>query len=217
MTEQELLSADLVSLSAEDLQRRSLIVNIRRQERETEQIEYENERFKIAKDERLRARRLAVENAQKEREKVEAEQATCAHKTGGEGLAGILAGDGAIYGSSTAVLMLPTQEIYVLCCRCSKEWHNPATCQCGRYGVATKRAVVEGKASYEDFVRQSREFQEALRLPRKSFAPWNGEYCAASTFNIPELQSKREKDNRDFEAFLLKREKGRKGELANAV
>lgn len=192
-TEEQLLAAPLSDLSAEELSRRSLMINIRKSEREAEMVEHQNEQFRTAKDERVRMRQIGVENAELERAKVMEQQLGCAHKTGGEGLAGIFSGDGSIYGSSTTLLVLPTGEQYVLCFRCQKEWHRPS-----------KRAVVEGKMSLDEYKRLEREYVDACRWPRKSFAPVNGEPCAASLFNLPALRAREAKDNVDFANYVAR-------------
>ena len=192
-SEAELMAADISTLTEQELGRRSLMLNIRKAERESEMIENQNEEYQTKKEEKLRMKRIAVENAEAERQKTRQEQEGCAHKTGGEGLGGFFQGDGAIYGTSTAGLILPTGEVYYMCFRCQKEWHRPS-----------KRKVLNGEMSLAEYREQEKAYNEAARWPRKSFAPWNGELCSASTFTIPKLQMQQQKDNIEFNAMLEK-------------
>lgn len=193
MTEQELLSASLMNLSPELLAKRSAIINIRKMERELEVSSNDNEEYQIKKREKIRMREIAIANSAAERAKIQAEQGGCNHKTGGQGLAGWFQGDGAIYGSSTAALQLPTGEIYYLCFRCQKEWHRPS-----------KRAFLNGTITLFEYQDQEKEYIDASRWSRKSFEPWNGEICASARFNIPALEIQRAVDDADFRTFMLK-------------
>ena len=203
LTTAELLAANIDSLTTDQLVRRSAIISMQKNEREMELAIYENDKFRNAKEERIRMRKIAVENSAAERAKTEAEQLGCAHNTGGEGLSGFFAGDGSIYGSATAGLELPTGELYYLCFRCQKEWHHPRW-------TGGMRAVIEGEITLEQYREQERQYNEIARRPRKSFQPWNGEFCSASKFNIPLLQARMAKDASDFEAYLHEQKPGRK-------
>lgn len=200
LTTEQLLNADLDDLTTEQLTRRSLLINLQKAERESELANYENEKFQTAKNERIRMREIAIANSEAERAKTKQEQAGCAHKTGGEGLTGFFSGDGAIYGTSTAGLELPTGETYYMCFRCQKEWHHP------RWTGGQKK-VIKGEMTLEEYMEQERAYNEVARWPRKSMAPWNGEFCAASKFNIPLLQQKMAKDDMAFREYLRDRRK----------
>lgn len=193
MTEQELLSADLMVLSEDQLAKRSLIINIRKAERELEVSANENEEFQTKKKERMRMKEVAIANSKAERQKIDGEQMNCAHKTGGEGLAGFFQGDGSIYGTSTVALRLPTQEVYYLCFRCQREWHLPL-----------KRDFLNGRITIFEYEQQLKDYQEVSRWPRKTFAPMNGEICSASTFEIPLMRRQLDKDNSEFDTFMAK-------------
>lgn len=198
MTTAELLAADAATLTIEQIQQRSLIVNLRKLEREAEMVEHQNVKFQEDKEERARKMKLRTDDIEAERQKIANEQAGCRHMTGGSGLAGFFSGDGSIYGSSTSVLELPTGERYILCFRCQREWHRPS-----------KRAVIDGKLTLAQYQAEAEEFEKMLRVPRKSFDALNGEFCAASKFTIPKLIKQQQQDDADFAVFL-ESEKGKR-------
>jgi hypothetical protein len=204
MTEQELLAADVMSLSKEQIEQRITIINLRAAERASEHIANENAKFQEQKNERERMRRVALDNQKKEQEKIQQEQQACSHCTGGEGYQGWFSGDGSIYGSATAVLTLPTSETYILCFRCQREVHHPRWPKLWPDGKTRTgmRAVIEGLMKYSEYQAQEREYNEWLRKPRKSFSPLNGQNCEASQFRLPALERLMAKDQSDFEEYV---------------
>lgn len=191
LTEEELMSAPIYTLDRTQIEQRTAIMKLRREEMEYDLAKTAVEKHKDEVEERRRKMENRVRDIQAERERIEGEQASCAHNTGGRGLEGILNGDGFIYGSSTGGFVLPTGELYFLCCRCGKEWHRPS-----------KRAVIEGKLSLAAYRKQEQEFVAVSRLRRESYAPSNGEWCAASQFTIPKLIRQAQKDDEDFATWL---------------
>ena len=193
LTDDQLLQANTSDLDNEQILRRSALVNLRKLEREEELTEYQNQKFRDDRETRNRMRDAKTENIAAEKDRIDRERRICKHKTGGMDKAGFFNGDGERYGSCTALLKLPTGEVYALCFRCQKEWHEPS-----------KRSVITGEMSLAQYYKALKEYNEVLEWPRKSFAPWQGEICAASQFFIPKLQQQKEKDNRDFVVHLSK-------------
>jgi hypothetical protein len=191
LSEDELLAAPLFTLNREQIDQRMAIIACRKAEMEYDLACTAVEKHKDEVEERKRKMENRVRDIEAEREKTESEQRSCAHNTGGRGLEGILNGDGFIYGSSTGGFVLPTGELYFLCCRCGKEWHRPS-----------KRAVIEGRMSLAAYRKQEQEFVAVSRLRRESYAPSNGEWCAASQFTIPKLIRQAQKDDEDFAEWL---------------
>ncbi|MGA7907324.1 MAG: hypothetical protein WCA16_07970 [Candidatus Sulfotelmatobacter sp.] len=190
--EAEFLSADLSTLTTDDLTRRAMSISLRKAERELEQVSYENEKVLAEKKERQRVAEMKTENIRAERERRENEQRGFQHKTGGEGLLGFFNGDGNLYGYSVAPHVLPTGELYFLCFRCQREWHIPS-----------KRAVLEGKMTLLEYRQQEAQYSEVYRWPKKTFQPIQGEFPAASQFNIPRLTQQRQRDDADSAAHLI--------------
>lgn len=193
LEDKQLLVADTSTLSNDQLMRRSALINIRKAERELDLAEYQNQKFRDEQETRRMMNQAKIENIKAIQDKEAREKLMCKHMTGGMDKPGFFNGDGDKYGTCTALLQLPTTEIYALCFRCDNEWHAPS-----------KRAVINGEISLAMYYTLLKKYNEVLAWPRKSFAPWMGEICAASLFNIPKLKAQQEKDNRDFVVFMSK-------------
>ena len=191
LTDKQLLEADTSTLTNEQILRRSALVTMRKSEREMALVEYQNQKFEDDQETKRRMNKAKVENINAIRDKEDRERRQCKHKTGGMDKQGFFNGDGERYGSCTALLKLPTGEVYALCFRCQKEWHAPS-----------KRAVIDGRLTLAQYFKDLKEYNEVLEWPRKSFAPWQGEIAAASQFYIPKLKIQQEHDNRDFVVML---------------
>jgi hypothetical protein len=194
MNDKQLLAVvDTSTLSNEQLLRRSALVTMRKAEREMALAEYQNQKFEDDQETKRIMHEAKIENIKAIQDKEIRERSMCKHKTGGMDKPGFFNGDGERYGSSTALLKLPTGEVYALCFRCQKEWHAPS-----------KRAVINGQISAATYFKLLKEYNEVLEWPRKSFAPWQGEIAAASQFYIPKLKMQEEKDNREFVVYCSK-------------
>ena len=193
LSDDQLLKADTSTLTNEQIIRRSALVTMRKAEREMALIEFENQKFEDDQETRRRMMNAKTENIKAEQELHDRERTLCKHKTGGMDKPGFFNGDGERYGSSTAMLKLPTGEVYCLCFRCQKEWHEPS-----------KRDVIEGRMTLATYFKRLKEYNEVLEWSRKSFAPWQGEICAASQFFIPKLRAQKEKDNLEFSVYMSK-------------
>ncbi len=209
LTAEQLLSADPMSLTPEQIAMRRELVKLRKEEIECEKVAHENQQYldqKIARESKAKA---GKEAEQAMREKIEAEQSTCVHNTGGEGRMGFFQGDGNIYGSSTSVQELPTGEAYALCFRCQREWRHPKWPTLWPDGVKRTgmRAVMDGLMTLDEYRTREKEYLEIMRKPRKSFAALNGEYCAASKFYIPQLEDTMRRDASEFETYCKGRRK----------
>jgi len=190
-TEKELIAiSDLSLLTKEEIELRTLYINSRKADRELALVQQENQKFEDKQEEKARVRKINLENARLEKEKRDGEMAQCAHMTGGEGLAGLFQGDGALYGSATFVQVLPTGEMVITCSRCTKEWRMPK-----------KRDVLDRKMTISEYYKRANEFRDVLRWKRKTFEGINGEYMAASQFRIPALERQRQRDDEDFARF----------------
>jgi hypothetical protein len=183
LTEAQLMAASPVDLSPEQIVLRREILALRKLEMESELTAVAIEKHNDEKTERARKMQHRQADIQAERDRIEAEQNGCLHLTGGSGLGGFFSGDGSIYGSSTAVQILPDGSYVGICFRCQREWRLPK-----------KRDVIEGRQTLAAYRKQEKEFHEMLRWKRTSFAPWNGEFCAASQFRIPRLEEEKRKD-----------------------
>lgn len=194
MTEQELLAADPMSLTNDQLNKRIMLANLRKSEREYQLIEEQNNQYEEVKLERKRKavqRNTDIQNENNDRDR---KHAICNHKSGGKGLAGLFNGDGS-QGYSVSTQMLPTGEMYHLCVRCFKEWHLPK-----------RRDVINGVITLDQFTAQIAQFNEVASWDKRLF----GDSMAASvTFNIPALNMQRMEDDRDFPLFLAA-QKGKK-------
>ena len=162
-------------------------------ERELALTEHQNQKFEDDQETRHRMVAAKTENIRAEQARITHEQSNCKHKTGGMDKAGFYNGDGERYGSCTALLKLPTGEVYALCFRCQKEWREPS-----------KRDVIAGHLSLAQYYKRLNEYNDVLSWPRKSFAPWQGEVCAASQFHIPKMIAQRAEDSRDFGIYVSK-------------
>lgn len=190
LTTEELLTADPVTLTAEQIDQRVRIAGLRKAERELEIVEAQNTEFqekKIDAKRRADAKTLIIdeENQRKARE-----QGACRHKTGGKGLAGFYAGDGK-QGYSVAIQKLPTSEVYFLCFRCQKEWHMPK-----------KRDVLDGKITLAQYRAQEAEYAMVASWDRQLFDTDTGDIPGSCQFYIPRLEQQRQQDEIDFAAYL---------------
>jgi len=202
LTEEELMSAPIYTLDRTQIEQRTAIMKLRREEMEYDLAKTAVEKHKDEVAERKRKMEHRIADIQAERDRIEGEQRACQHKTGGTGIAGILNGTGEIYGSSTIGLVLPTGELYFMCGRCALEVHGP-DCVCeGKPSYRPKRQVIEGKMSLAEYRRREAQYIEWSRLRRVSYEGINGEWCQASLFTIPKLIKQRMQDNEDFEAWL---------------
>lgn len=203
LTADDLMNADPLTLTPEQIAMRRELVKLKTEEIALEKTRFENQKYieeKLARENKAKAGRESHEAfLQKQRD----EQAACWHKTGGSGLGGFFAGDGAVYGSATAGLELPTGELYFLCVRCQREWHHPKWPKLWPDGKERTgmRAVLDGLMTLAEYRQQEADFIAMMRQPRKSFEPLNGEFCAASKFFIPALENQMRKDKSEFEQF----------------
>jgi len=193
LTDKQLMDADVSTLTNEQIQRKINLISLHKMEREMALTNFQNQKFEDDEETRKRMLKQRMDDIESTQARVRHEQSRCRHMTGGMDKPGFFNGDGDKYGTCTALLKLPTGEVYVLCFRCQKEWHMPS-----------KRDVIDGKISLAQFVILSKEYNAAMAWPRKSFAPWNGEICEASQFHIPKLIQQKEKDNIDFNAYVAK-------------
>jgi hypothetical protein len=196
LSEAELLAANVMDLSESQMAQRSMVIRLRKEERELILVDHQNQKFQQEQEAAETRARAGRDSHDAETLRIKTEQAGCRHMTGGEGRGGWFNGDGALYGSSTAACQLPTGEVYYLCFRCQREWHHPS-----------KRDVLEGKLTLEEYFAKEKEYDDVMRLPRKSFAALNGEIMAASLFHIPALIEQRRKDDLEF-SLLLQSKKG---------
>jgi len=207
LTMDELLAANVDSLTTEQLSRRSQIIVLMKQERELEVVNEQNRKFSEEREQRQKQIRETLRNIQQQHEENQRIHKMCHHKTGGKDRAGFFQGDGDVYGYCVSRQMLPTGEIYGLCFRCQKEWHSPIwwiDLPDGSHIFDGRKAVVEGKAALAVYCKQDKEFKEMLAWPAKTFEGQAGELPGGAMFLIPSIQKQFQKSAADFTAFLAK-------------
>ncbi|MCU1305171.1 MAG: hypothetical protein JWQ87_5455 [Candidatus Sulfotelmatobacter sp.] len=192
---EELLVADINTLTVDEMTRRQSVVTLMKAERELEVVNEQNRRFQDDKETRQRQVSSNLENIRKQDEENARVQKMCRHKTGGKDRQGFFMGDGDVYGFAVSKQILPTGEIYGLCFRCQKEWHNPIW-------TGGKRKVVNGEMTLAQYVQQEREYKEMLSWTCKTFEGQQGELPGGHMFLIPNLQRQQQKDQADFEVYL---------------
>jgi|ERR1700741_5294491 len=186
-----LLEADISTLDNEQLVRRFNLINVRKMERELALVEDQNRKFDDDKQEWRRRQEQRKGDLEATNAKIAQEQNACKHKTGGLGLDGWFNGDGKLYGSATALQVLPTGEIYGICFRCQKEWHAPK-----------KSDVLTGQITLAQYFQQAKEYNEMLKWERGTFQTPNGEIPGSILFRIPKLELQRAKDDQAFSEYL---------------
>jgi hypothetical protein len=197
ITVEQLLSADPMSLSVDDIMRRSAIINMQKAERELEIAQEQNSRFRDEKEARLKRVEVNMQQIKATQEEESRIRELCKHKTGGKDRQGFFNGDGDIYGYCVSRQMLPTGEIYGLCFRCQKEWHHPRWTRSGL-------AVAEGRMTLLEYVKQEKEFNEMLAWPAKTFSTDTGELPGGQMFLIPMLSRQQAEDGQKFQQWLKK-------------
>ena len=207
MTMDELLSAPIDSLTTEQVSRRSQLILLLKAERELDVVNEQNRRFNEERDQRQRQIRVNLENIAREQEENKRIRKMCKHNTGGKDRPGFFSGDGDVYGRCVSKQQLPTGEIYGLCFRCQKEWHDPkwwAELPDGSTVFDGRRAVIEGKMPLAAYFKQEREFREMLGWTCKTFEGNAGELPGGAMFLIPRQQQQFQKSAADFEEYLKK-------------
>ena len=206
LNDKQLLEAATDGLSVEQIQRRSVLINLQSAERGLEAAAQENEKAIAAREQKLREHKARMQDIQAQQAEQERIQTICYHQTGGKDRAGFYAGDGDIYGASISKQTLPTSETYALCVRCSKEWHRPEWVE--RYfpghseKMSLRKAVTLGLFPLAEYNEMIREFQRVIRLKARTFEGLGGEYPASVQFNIPALRDRHAKEAAEFAAYL---------------
>src|SRR5580698_5758850 len=148
MTIQELLDAPLDSLTVEDMGRRSQVILLMKAERALEVVNEQNRKFTEEKEQKQKQIRTNLEQIAAQHAEDQRVKKLCRHKTGGKDRPGFFQGDGDIYGYAVSKQQLPTGEVYGLCFRCQKEWHDPdwwAELADGSVVFDGRKYVAEGK------------------------------------------------------------------------
>lgn len=192
---QELLVADIGTLTIPEMERRQAVVTLMKAERELEVVNEQNRRFQDDKETRQRQATSNLENIRKQDEENARIQKMCRHKTGGKDRQGFFMGDGDVYGYAVSKQILPTGEIYGICFRCQKEWRSPK-----RNGA--QRKVINGEMTLAEYARQEQEYKDMLGFTCKTFEGQQGELPGGQMFMVPNLQRQLQQDQADFEAYL---------------
>ncbi len=192
MTTEEILAADVASLTPQQMQTRIQILQVLKAQQELEVAEHQNREFQDKKEERIRQAKNKTVIIEVEAERIRNEQASCKHKSGGKGRSGFFAGDGK-QGFAVSTQRLPTGEVYMLCMRCQREWHLPP-----------KRDVLDGRMLLAEYRQKEREYHEAMSWEKPLFSTDSGEIPGSIQFRIPLLEARRAKDDAEFEAYLTR-------------
>lgn len=192
VTDQEILTADITTLTVGQMQRRIAINAVRKSEMELEVVENQAQKFREEKSERVRYSAMKTEIIAQEQEKIRGEQSICKHMTGGKGLAGLLARDGKM-GASIATQELPDGRIYFLCFRCQKESHLPK-----------KRDVLNGTLTLKQYRAAEKDYHRIASLDKSLFQTDTGGIPGSCKFRIPKLEMQRAVDDQEFEIYLEK-------------
>jgi hypothetical protein len=190
MSTEEILAADVASLTPQQMQTRIQILQVLKAQQELEVAEHQNREFQDKKEERIRQARNKTAIIEAEAELIRNTQNSCLHKSGGKGRAGFFQGDGK-FGYTVSLQQLPTSETYGICLRCQREWHRPS-----------KRAVLDGVLSLAAYRQQEREFAEMLSWDKPLTTTDSGEIAGSVLFRIPALEAARAKDDAEFNEFL---------------
>jgi hypothetical protein len=189
LTDEEILAAPTSSLSLEQIQRRIMVSQLRKAEREVDLVEEENRKHEDAKVEKSRVAAAKTRIIEEAAEKTRREQSICQHKSGGKNLAGFFNGDGKM-GYTICTQQLPTGVIYMMCMRCQKEWWLPK-----------KRDVLNGTLTLKQYRAQESEYYRVMALDKQLFEGEGG-VPASCQFRIPALESARLRDDSEFEVYL---------------
>lgn len=190
-TVDQLLNADLGSLTTEELTRRKALIDVMASERNLDIVAAANQKFLDEKETRAKsaaAKTAAIKAEQEDNERI---RKMCRHNTGGRDRQGFFLGDGEIYGRSVSKQQLPTGEIYGLCFRCQREWHRPS-----------KRKVITGEITLAQYAQENREFDEMMSWKTTAFNTSTGELAGGQMFLVPTLMKQKQKDDEDFDKFL---------------
>lgn len=175
--------------SAEDIDREMKELLLEEQRLKVKLVKQQLSDYADKEAEIEQKKRVQIENIRKNDEELRRIRTMCAHKTGGTDKAGFYHGN-AVHGYSVTLQITPVGERYYMCFRCQNEWHRPS-----------KRAVLDGTLTLEEYYRQEAEYIEVSKWPRQYFGD-QGEPCAASQFRVPALEAQQAKDNADFAAYL---------------
>jgi len=186
MTNAEIMVADILSLDEGQLRIRVALTEALKAQKALELTEEDLRTHADKKEERARQAAARTQIIEDENDRLTRERGLCKHLTGGKGMAGLLNGDGR-QGASISKQILPTGELYAICVRCTREWRKPS-----------KRAVIEGKMTFEAYQKQMREYIWAVTVDAPLFASDSGQPQASVTFRIPKLIKQQEKDDQEF-------------------
>lgn len=192
LTTEEILAADVASLTPDQMQTRIQILQVLKAQQELEVAEHQNRAFQDAKEERQRQARNKTTIIEAEAERVQNEQSACKHQSGGKGMTGFFNGDGK-QGRTVATQRLPDGTVYHLCFRCQKEWRLPK-----------KADVVAGRQTLAQYRAQEREFNEVQAWDKPMFSTDSGEIPGSIQFKIPRLEQQKAKDDAEFAEYLTR-------------
>lgn len=153
-TKAELLAADVDTLTTDELNRRSLLIDIDHKELNRELVKSQTEQLRMKQAQNRdkffsRGQELKKTSADQNKH-----QNQCSHRKGGRSVEALQRGGNA---ADFAVIrhILPNAELWQRCQRCGKTWRPP-------HSQDFDMATAEGKAA---FAEAKRAYQDAINWP----------------------------------------------------
>jgi ribosomal protein L21 len=199
-------------LTKDQIEMRATLLKMKAEEVTLEKTAFENNKFQIERSEEVRrdkVKRQEILRAEAEDERI---KGFCRHNTGGRDRAGWWQGSGEIFGRSVSKQLLPTGETYIICCRCTREWHHPNWIfkyypGFGDEKLSMRMAVVKGAIPLEQYDRVLNEYNEMLSCRNDSFGGAQGELPGSHMFEIPVLTKQFAEETATFNEWLVKQGK----------